>query len=226
MICDTKFMLLLFWSHTQSKSNHFSNAFLVYPILFWQSTVGQISQEPRRKYWATRSSIHSFARTALLFACSAPLASLARSTALTCLLACSLRSLCSFPRSWESNWLDGYFVCVFFSVLGHSAVAARRKNNDEGGEAEKKPFQFFFPSPNDDLRLTSDKSYPNDKHFFLFFFSRHDTKTRTSERDRNGVKCGWGLCGRSNSVWDYGLIGGAQTNMGPTAFRARQNISL
>ena len=69
-------------------------------------TVGQNSQEPRRKYWATRSSVRSFARTA----CSGLLVSLAPSAALTRSLARSLRSL---PRSWESELLDGYFVCVF-----------------------------------------------------------------------------------------------------------------
>ena len=54
-------------------------------------TVGQINQENRLEYWATRSSVRSFARTANLFACSALLASLARSAALT--LARSLTSL-------------------------------------------------------------------------------------------------------------------------------------
>ena len=52
-------------------------------------------QEKRHKYWATRSSIPSFARTAHSFACSGLLASLAPSAALTR----------SFPRSWESEFL-------------------------------------------------------------------------------------------------------------------------
>jgi len=69
------------------------------------------SQEYRLQYWATRSSVRSFARTAHSFACSGLLASLAPSAALTRSLARSLRSL---PRSWESELLDGYFVCVFF----------------------------------------------------------------------------------------------------------------
>ena len=68
------------------------------------------SQEYRLKYWATRSSVRSFARTARLFACSGLLVLLAPSAALTRSLARSLRSL---PRSWESELLDGYFVCVF-----------------------------------------------------------------------------------------------------------------
>ena len=46
-------------------------------------TVGQNNQESRRKHWATRSSVCSFARTACSFACSALLALLARSAALT-----------------------------------------------------------------------------------------------------------------------------------------------
>ena len=41
------------------------------------------SQEYRLQYWATRSSVHSFARTAHSFACSGLLASLAPSAALT-----------------------------------------------------------------------------------------------------------------------------------------------
>ena len=69
------------------------------------------SQEYRLKYWATRSSVRSFARTAHSFACCGLLASLAPSAALTRSLARSLRSL---PRSLDSELLDGYFVCVFF----------------------------------------------------------------------------------------------------------------
>ena len=46
-------------------------------------TVAQNSQESRCKYWATCSSIRSFARTAHLFACSAQLALLTRTAALT-----------------------------------------------------------------------------------------------------------------------------------------------
>ena len=63
-----------------------------------KSAVGQIKQEPRRRYWAIRWL-------------NALLDSLARSAALTRSLA---RSLCSLPRSWESDWLHGYFVCVSY----------------------------------------------------------------------------------------------------------------
>ena len=62
------------------------------------------SQEYRLKNWATRSS---FARS---------LAPLTRSLAPDCSLRSHspLRSLRSLPRSWDSDLLDGYFVCVFF----------------------------------------------------------------------------------------------------------------
>ena len=48
------------------------------------------SQESGQNYWATRSSICMLARTAHSFACSTLLASLARSAALICSIACSL----------------------------------------------------------------------------------------------------------------------------------------
>ena len=58
-----------------------------------ERTVFQKSQESRRKYWATRSSIPSFARTAHSFARYALLASLAHSAALICTLAPLTHSL-------------------------------------------------------------------------------------------------------------------------------------
>ena len=30
----------------------------------------------------------------------------------------------SLPRSWERELLDGYFVCVFFSIFDHSVLVA------------------------------------------------------------------------------------------------------
>ena len=84
-----------------------------------RDTMGQINQEYRLKYWATSSSVRSFTRTVLSFACSALLALLSCS-ALLASLACSAlfallaRSLRSLPHSWDSEGLDGYFFCVFF----------------------------------------------------------------------------------------------------------------
>ena len=75
-----------------------------------EDTMVENSQKYRLQYWATRSSVRSFTRIAHSFACSGLLASLAPSAALTRSLARSLRSL---PRSWESELLDGDFVCVF-----------------------------------------------------------------------------------------------------------------
>ena len=86
-----------------------SNRFCAYQR-FFPSTKVQNNQESRRKYWATRSSVRWLARTALSFACSALLALLAHSAALTRSLAHSFRSP---PRSWGSEWLGGYFFCFF-----------------------------------------------------------------------------------------------------------------
>ena len=74
-------------------------------FVFRRRTMVEKSQEYRLECWATRSSIRPFIHTAHLFACIALLASLARSTALTCLLFWSL-------RSWES---ECYFLSFFFS---------------------------------------------------------------------------------------------------------------
>ena len=69
-------------------------------VLIGKSTMVENRKEHRCKYWATCSSVRSFACTAHSFACSGLLASLAPSAALTRSLARSLRSL---PRSWESE---------------------------------------------------------------------------------------------------------------------------
>ena len=66
-----------------TKVNHTSSRILY-------RTVGQINEKYRLKHRATRSSICSFARTAHSFTCSTLLASLARTAALICLLACLL----------------------------------------------------------------------------------------------------------------------------------------
>ena len=92
----------------------------------------QNSQGSRQKYWATYSSICSFVCTTHSFACSALHASLARSAAITRLLACSLRSL---PRSWESELLK------FQNGLNlpHSAMATKshRKRQKDRREADE-----------------------------------------------------------------------------------------
>ena len=80
------------------------------------STLVDNSQKYRLQYWATRSSVRSFARTAHSFACSGLLASLAPSAALTRSLARSLRSL---PCSWGSEFL----MSQNDLVLSHSAAA-------------------------------------------------------------------------------------------------------
>ena len=81
-----------------------------------QFTMVENRKEHRCKYWTTRSSVRSFARTAHSFACSGLLASLAPSAALTRSLA---RSLCSLPRSWESEFL----MSQNDLILSHSALA-------------------------------------------------------------------------------------------------------
>ena len=83
-----------------------------------RSTMVWNKQKSRRKSWATRLSVRSFARTAHSFACSGVLASLAPSAALTRSLARSLRSL---PRSWESEFL----MSQNDLVLSHSAAFRR-----------------------------------------------------------------------------------------------------
>ena len=72
------------------------------------------SQEYRCKYWATRSSVRSFARTAHSFTCSGMLTLYAPSAALTHSLTRSLRSL---PRLWKSE----FFMSQNDLVLSNSA---------------------------------------------------------------------------------------------------------
>ena len=54
--------------------------------MMYHVTMDQNNQESRLKYWATRSSIHSFTYTSHSFACYTLLVSLARSAALIRLL--------------------------------------------------------------------------------------------------------------------------------------------
>ena len=67
------------WSHVAWNGPH-TGVFLVLPH---HLTVGQNNQKYRLKYWVPRSSVCSIARNAHSFACSALLALLARSTAIT-----------------------------------------------------------------------------------------------------------------------------------------------
>ena len=62
-------------------------------------TVGQNNQEYRLKYWATRSSVRSFARTAHSFACS----------------------LTTLTPSLMGKWIIGWLFCLCF-FFDHSAV--------------------------------------------------------------------------------------------------------
>ena len=66
-------------------------------------TVGQNNLEYRLKYWATRSSVRSFARNAHSFACSGLLAALTPFAALTRLLAPSLLGNCKI-RCLKMTW--------------------------------------------------------------------------------------------------------------------------
>ena len=75
------------------------------------STTSLWARSTKNTDWSTGPLARPFARTAHSFACSALLASLACSAALTRSLA---RSLCSPPRSWDSEWSNGYLFCVFF----------------------------------------------------------------------------------------------------------------
>ena len=101
--------------------------------------MGQNKQKSRRRYWATRSSVRSFARTAHSFACSVLLASLARSAALSHLRARSLHSLLSL---WESEWLDGYLFCVFFFILDQKALESGMKWTTNGENQMRACFSF------------------------------------------------------------------------------------
>ena len=97
----------------------------------------QSSHELRCKYWATRSSVCSFARIPQEFACSVLLASLVRSAALIPLFACSLLS------SWNNELWDGYFFCVFFSILDHSAHYGPQSEVQNSHESQCKYLAAF-----------------------------------------------------------------------------------
>ena len=90
------------------------------------------SQEYRRKYWATRLSVRSFARTAFSFACSGLLASLAPSAALA-------RSLPSLPRSWESELL----ISQNDLALSHSGLTCNDKKKKKRKDRQMQRFHVL-----------------------------------------------------------------------------------
>ena len=75
------------------------------------------SQEYRLKYWATRSSIRSFTRTAHSFACFGLLRSRPPLHSLVCSLAHFAHSL---ARGTVNDWLA--VLSVFFSIFDHSVM--------------------------------------------------------------------------------------------------------
>ena len=107
---------------------NFSTNFFKFVVAASLRTVGQNNQKYRLKYWATRSSVRSFARTAHSFACSGLLALLASSAVFLA------RSLRSRPRSWDSEYLmsQNDLVCPIVECLpGKSRVpVGGRKEGD------------------------------------------------------------------------------------------------
>ena len=75
----------------------------------------QKSHEQRRKYWATRLSVCSFAGSAHSIAGYALLATLARSAALIRLLAFSITH--SRARGKVYDWMSGYDLVLSYSTL-------------------------------------------------------------------------------------------------------------
>ena len=65
------------------------------------------NKKSRYKYWATRSSVCSSARTTHSFSCFALLA----------LPVCSATLSSSLPHYWDSERLDGYFCSGFFFLF-------------------------------------------------------------------------------------------------------------
>ena len=94
-------MLLSFWRKFRWRHHH---------------TMVQKSQESRRKYWATCSSIRLFACTAHSFACSLLLALLAHSAALICLIARSFTH--ALPSLW-GKWMIRCLKMTWFCPTVH-----------------------------------------------------------------------------------------------------------
>merc|ERR1719414_494713 len=99
-------------------------------------TVGQNNQKSRLQYWATRSYIRSFARTAHSFTCSGLLASLAPSAALTRSLARSLL------RLWDSELL----MSQNDLVLSHSASVGQQASRPQARRRSSRAWRWSrFP---------------------------------------------------------------------------------
>ena len=115
--------------------------------------VVQNSQKSRYKYWATRSSVRFFARTAHSFACSILLALLARfARALRCALLRSLnRSLAHFAHSLASgtviDWtaIFSVFFFLFWTIVRRWKT--RNWSNSHPISARKKFRSDLLASP-------------------------------------------------------------------------------
>ena len=136
------------------------------------------------------------------------------------LLACSLRSLCSFPRSWESNWLDGYFVCVFFLFWAIVQWQRDEKITMKAAKQKKNHFSFFFHPPTTTFDWPVINHIQTTNIFFSSFF--HDT-TRKPERVRE-IETGWsaggGCVGGATAYGTMALLGG------PRPIWARRHLGL
>ena len=105
--------------------------------------MGLINQVSRKKYWATHSSVPSFARTAHSFACSGLLASLAPSASLTHLLAHSLSFAHYLARGTLSDWMSILSVFFLFSTIVRRVRREYRKQKKKTSKKRQKQKQFL-----------------------------------------------------------------------------------
>ena len=103
------------------------------------SAMLQNNQEYRRKRWATRSSVRSFARTAHSFACSALLALLAHSAALIHSLPRSLTH--SLACGKVNDWIAIFDLFFLFWNLDHSKLGLTPRLPLRGLEWFRRSFQ-------------------------------------------------------------------------------------
>ena len=95
--------------------HHVKCDILVNPVPPLENITWVIGNHMGRKYWATRSSVRSFARTAHSFACSGLFALLVSSAALTHSLT---RSVHSLARRKENDCMAVLSVFFLFSTTG------------------------------------------------------------------------------------------------------------